>query len=271
MKRRAYLAASGTGALAALTGCLGTGSGSSDVSHVGNIDAEFAANADLPTDDDPSDGYPPEYGDPESRSVDESQFRALQVNGETVTLVPVDVSHYWHQQSAARFVDARGTGQYKSSHIYGAVNSPAVQNSQGGGISGWNKDDRVVCYCGCPHHLSSVRAAGLQKSGFSNVYVIDEGFFEWRDLGYPLMGTTFESSAARVIDGEVAASYAGEYAWATQPDSGQQEAAPIGDDGSFEIHLRFADLTDDTPIRVETPEFEVTRPLGDLTGGVLTE
>ncbi|MFB6072944.1 MAG: rhodanese-like domain-containing protein [Halobacterium sp.] len=271
MKRRAYLATAGSGALAVLAGCSALlGGGSSSLNHAGTLDAEFAANVDLPADDDPSDGYPPQYGNPGDRSIDESRFSALSVNGETVTLVPIEVSHYWHQTAAARFVDARGLDQYKTSHVYGAVNSPAVRNSQGGGIDNWPKGDRIVCYCGCPHHLSSIRAAGLQKAGYSNVYVIDEGFFEWRDRGFPMRGTSFEAAAKRVIEGEVAAAYAGEYAWATQPETGQQEAARIREDGSFEIHLRFAGLTAETPIRVATPAFEVTRPLGELVDGVVT-
>ena len=270
MKRRAYLAASGTGALAALTGCLGVlGSGSSSVKHVGNLDADFAANADLPADDDPSDGYSPQYGDPETRSVDESRFGALDVNGESVTLVPVDVSHYWHQQGAARFVDARGLSQYKNSHIYGAVNSPATRNSQGGGISGWSEDDRVVCYCGCPHHLSSIRAAGLQKAGFTDVYALDEGFLgrpdSWSDQEYPMAGTRFAGgNQARVqqwtISGAVDSRYAGEYVWATA--GRQYEAAPVRSDGSYELHLKFANVSADTPVRIRTPTDSVERPLG---------
>jgi rhodanese-related sulfurtransferase len=167
-------------------------------------------------------------------------------------------------------VDARGLDQYRTAHIYGAVNSPAQRGSSGGGISGWDKDDRILCYCGCPHHLSSIRAAGLQKAGFSNVYVFDEGFNVWVNQGLPMRGTSFAARKARVLTGRVDEQYAGEYAWAVATESDKREAAPIADDGSFEIHLRFAGLTEATPIRVTTPAFEVTRPLGELTGDVLT-
>lgn len=272
MKRRAFLGAGATALSASLAGCFGLGgSSSAPVNHPGNLDTTFTANADLPADENHADGFPPEYGNPESMTVDESRFRSLQRNGETVKLVPTDVVRHWHQTGEARFVDARGLDQYRSSHIYGAVNSPAQRGSTGGGISGWSEDDRVLCYCGCPHHLSSVRAAGLQKAGFSNVYVFDQGFFEWRDRGLPMRGTTFADRQARVVEGEVAAAYAGEYAWAEAVDGDQREAAPIGEDGSFELHIRFAEMTDDMRVRVTTPEFEVTGPLGDLTAGVLTD
>lgn len=29
----------------------------------------------------------------------------------------------------------------------------------------WPKDDRIVCYCGCPHHLSSIRGSQLIDDG----------------------------------------------------------------------------------------------------------
>ncbi|WP_232686188.1 rhodanese-like domain-containing protein [Halobacterium zhouii] len=272
MNRRTFLGAS-SGALATLAGCLGGGTNAAarPIKHPGNLETTFHANGDYPSDNDYSDGFPPEYGQQANeRSVDESTFSQLSTNGESVTLVPIDVAHYWHQRQSARFVDARGQRQYERSHVFGSVLSPAVKNSQGGPIEGWPKDDRVVCYCGCPHHLSSIRAAGLQKSGFSNVYVIDEGFGEWRGRGYPMRGTSFAAPENAVIEGDVAAQYAGEYVWATNPASGQQEAAPIREDGSFELHLYFSGMNDEMPIRVSGPSFEVTRPLGELTAAVLT-
>ncbi len=272
MNRRAFLAASATGSLAAVSGCLGLfgSSSSAPVNHVGNLDSEFHANTSLPADDDPADGYPPAHGDPGERSVDPSSFPTTTTNGETIRLAPIEVARYWHQRGDARFVDARALEYYEQAHIYGAVNSPAQRGSQGGGISGWASDDRIVCYCGCPHHLSSIRASALQSAGFSNVFVIDEGFVPWRDNGYAMRGTNFTAPQEALIEGEVDPAHAGEYAWATHEPSGQAEAAPIADDGSFAVHFKFYDLTDAAPIHVQTPAFDVTRPLGDLTGAVLT-
>jgi len=271
MNRRAFLAAGAAGSLAAVSGCLGLfDSSASSVNHVDNLDAEFHANTSMPEDDDPTDGYPPEYGDPDERSVDPSSFPTTTANGESVRLAPIEVARYWHQRADARFVDARSQEQYERAHVYGAVNSPAERGSSGGGISEWANDDRIVCYCGCPHHLSSVRASALQQAGFSNVFVIDEGFGPWYENGEPMRGTDFSAPQEAVVEGDVGAEHAGEYAWATHEASGQREAAPIAEDGSFSLHLKFYDVTDSTPIRVETPAFAVTRPLGDLVGAVLT-
>lgn len=259
MNRRAFLAASATASLAAVSGCLGL-FGSSNTH----------TNMSLPDDDNPDDGYPPAYNDPDERSVDPSSFPTTTTNGESVRLAPIEVTHYWHKRADARFVDARGDDQYGSAHIYGAINSPAERGSTGGGIDSWPKDDRIVCYCGCPHHLSSIRAAALQKAGYSNVFVIDEGFGPWYDNGYAMRGTNFDEPEEAQVQGMVAARHAGEYAWATHEPSGQQEAAPITNDGAFTLHLKFYDVTDDAPIHVSTPEFDVTRPLGELSDGTLT-
>jgi len=260
MNRRAFLAAGAATSLAAVSGCLGVFGSSSNAN----------TNMELPADQNPDDGYPPAYGDPGEREVDPSSFSTTTTNGETVRLAPIEVAHYWHQRADARFVDARGSEQYEPAHVYGAINSPAQRGSTGGGIDGWPTDDRIVCYCGCPHHLSSIRAAALQQAGFSNVFVIDEGFGPWYDNGYAMRGTNFDPPKEAQIQGSVAGQYAGEYAWATHEPSGQREAAPIADDGSFTLHLKFYDVTDDAPIRVQTPAFEVTEPLGELADSVLT-
>jgi len=275
MNRRDVLAATGI-AVAGSAGAyfLFRDTRSAAVEHPGTLDATFAANGDYPSDEDSSDGRPPAFPNPPaSPDADPSTFDTLSMNGETVRLAPIDVVERWYRRGEARFVDARGLGQYEKSHIYGAVSSSAEQGSSGGAIDPWPSDARTVTYCGCPHHLSSMRAAGLQKGGHTNVYALDEGFIEWSDRGYPMAGTGFtggENADLRewTIDGRVDAAYAGQYAWARTDAS--QEAVPIRDDGAFTIHVRFPDTTSETPIEVSTPAFSVTRALGDLASGTVT-
>jgi rhodanese-related sulfurtransferase len=273
MNRRAFLGAGATALAASLAGCFSSSTNSEPqpIKHPGNLDTQFNANKQLPELQNPANGYPPSYGEtPEERTIDESRFGTNSANGEEVALAPIDVVYYWYQRQEARFVDARGLDQYERSHIYGSVSSPAVKDSQGGGIADWPTDTRIVAYCGCPHHISSIRAAGLQKAGYTDVYVIDEGFGEWHNNDYPMLGTDFSEPSEAVIQGEVAPDYAGEYAWATHEPSGQQEAAPIGDDGAFSIRLKFSGMTGEMPIHVSTPAFEVTRPLGELKDVTIT-
>lgn len=281
VRRRDFLAATGTGAVSSLAGCSSLpglrgaddGSNGAPFEHPGTIDETFATNGDYPSDDDPADGIPPAFSNPPANpDVDDSSFETTDVNGESVKLAPIDVVETWYRRAEARFVDARGLTQYKDAHVYGSVLSTAQRESKGGGIAGWPKSDRIVTYCRCPHHLSSLRAAGLQKAGFQRVYAIDEGFGEWAERDYPMGGTTFESGSRseiseRVIEGKLDARYAGQYVWAAA--NRQYEAAPVRDDGSFTLTLLFSDVTSETPVRVSTPAFTITRPLGELVSSVL--
>lgn len=288
MNRRTLLAALGAGLAGGFAGCLsgsggtptgdempvgpaggggGTSSGgNAPLEHPGTLSTMFVANGDYPTDENPADGRPPEFADqPPSPEAEPSTFETLSVNDETIKLAPIDVVHRWYLRGEARIVDARALSQYERSHVYSAVNSPAQRNSEGGGIEGWDYGDRVVTYCRCPHHLSSIRAAGLQKAGFENVFAIDEGFGVWLDRAYPMAGTAFGSgSQASVqqwtISGSVDSRHAGEYVWAVA--NRQYEAAPVRSDGTYELHLKFADVSSATSVEIRTPTDSFERPLG---------
>lgn len=264
MDRRTYLASAGSIAIG-LAGCIGHRSGSGTDTPGSGTD-----------DPNPDDGYPPESAvesTPESREVDPSSFETLSVGDVEVPLVPVDVAHYWFQRREARFADARGEGQYDESHVTGAVLSTARNvgdwsQPREGTTTDWSADDRIVCYCGCPHHLSSLRAGEFISKDYQKVYAIDEGFFGWRDQGYPVTGGT-ANQQAYVVRGRSDLADAGAYAWATHQATDQQEATPIGEDGSYHLELHFADVDLSTPVHLQTPSYELTAPLSELTESVV--
>jgi hypothetical protein len=135
----------------------------------------------------------------------------------------------------------------------------------------WPKDDRIITYCDCPHHLSSLRAASLKSRGFRKVYALDEGFSSWRERNFPLAGEDVgRVPETRVVEGEVPYRHRGETAWAYHTDSDQREATIIADDASYELEIKFVNLTADSTIRVETPAYSLTAPIGDLTSGRIT-
>lgn len=257
MNRRRYLAAAGAG-LAGFAGCLG-GPGEND------------SSAD-PGDDDPNDGYPPAFeSTPTQRTVTPASFSTATVDGVDVPLAPIDVTHYWYKTGNARFVDARGPEQYDRSHIYGAVLSPAPDGGTTDPVTDWPKEDRIVCYCGCPHHLSAQRAASLLNNGYERVFVIDEGFWEWKERGYPMAGSNVTAEpAVQSISGQTAPEFIGKMAWAWHEPTGQREAAPIGEDGSYTLELRFADMTADSVIAVETPAYRIEAPLAEMATKTVT-
>lgn len=237
--------------------------------HPGTLDQSFATNGEYPSDAAPADGRPPDFSEqPAEPDVDPSTFETLEVNGESVRLVPIDVAHTWYRRGDVRVVDARGLDSYTQAHIYGAVFSKYQDGSTGGGIDGWDTADRVVTYCMCPHHMSTVRAAGLQKAGYSDVYAIDEGFRPWFQREYPMAGTSFaRTSQAQLskwtIQGTVPSAYTGGTARAAT--GRQYEERPIRADGSYELDLYFWNVDESTPVEVSTPAYTVTRPLGELS------
>jgi len=274
MDRRTFAVAAG-GALTGLAGCLGeTLSGGTDTTNDGGSDAGGGTGtaqgtaSDLAAD---ADGYPDEVqAKPEDRTVDTSGLETVEEGGVDVPLLPVEDAHVWWAYRRARFADARGPEQYENSHIRGAVLSPAPEDMRDSDdpVTSWGTADRIVCYCGCPHHLSSIRASQLIRAGYENVYVIDEGFFEWTDLGYPVTGNGGGISEF-VVRGDVHAKYAGENAWVSPIDSEQIESTNVAADGSFELHCKFVDVTLDTRLRVDTPAWSTTGTVRELTSGTV--
>ncbi|MDS0261217.1 rhodanese-like domain-containing protein [Haloarcula sp. S1CR25-12] len=254
MQRRGYLALCGT-VCGGLAGCSGDSNDTPD-------------GAVAPA----SDGYPAQSGTPSTeRDIDTGSFPTTTVEGVDVPLAPIDATQYWYREGTARFADARGRAQYARSHITGAVLSPAPDGGADDPVSDWPNDDRIVCYCGCPHHLSSLRAATLIKNGYERVFVIDEGFWEWQTRGYPVSGTAVTSRpAVQRIRGRTAADDAGQTAWAWHEPTGQREATPIAEGGSYTLELRFSDVGPDSTIAVETPAYRVEDSLDALTTRTVT-
>jgi rhodanese-related sulfurtransferase len=288
VNRRAFLAGTATAASAGLAGCaglLGSSSGpdtDTDDASALTLTPGPTQGDSLPADETHADGYPPDFDErPPEQTVGEGHFEPYDVSGSsvmnadstvTVTLASIDAAYYWYARGDARFVDARPHASYEASHVFGAVSSPYNTAIEGTTVADWPTDDRVVCYCVCPHHQSSIRAAELQRYGFENVYVIDEGFRPWlQDRNYPVAGSRVDSLPEPwTIAGETAPADAGDTAWARHADSDQTEATKIAPDGSYEMALRFRDVTAADVVTVSTPSYEVSGPLGDLAAEVVT-
>lgn len=290
MQRRQLLGFAGGLALSSIAGCAGTGpadQGDPEPTATPSATSQPTfepvsggpRNGDsLPSDGNPRDGRPPAFdSSPPDRHVDPDRFRTMTVdpesfamndqNGVVVPLVSIDIAYYWYWRRAARFVDARAPGGYENSHVFGAVSSPAPAGGEGDDpVADWPTDEPIVCYCGCPHHLSGLRAATLLEQGYEQVYVIDEGFWEWQDRNYPLAGDDVENRPAlRVIDGLADPSHAGATVWAHHRPTAQTEAGPIGPDGRYQLGLRFADVSMSSVVTVETPTYTVSATLRALT------
>lgn len=253
MDRRRFLGM--VGATAGLAGCMGV---SSDGTPTDSATDTPTATA-TPT-------------DTAAGASDPAEFDTLVQDGTEVPLVPIDVAYDWYQQDSARFADARGSFSYQRAHVQGAVLSPAPDGQgENDPVEAWPTDTRIVTYCACPHHLSSMRAASLIQGGYGSVYALDEGFGEWAAREYPMAGNRIQTQLAEyVVAGRTDPADAGDDAWARHEPTGQREATRIGADGRYELVLPFADVTADAPITVETPSYTLTASLGELTSGRVT-
>ncbi len=247
MNRRTVLAVGGTAVIGGVAGCLGDDTGSDD------------------------NGYGPEpETTPEERSIDTSTYPTKVYEGIEVPLAPIDDVFYWYQRQEARVADARKSSQYQKAHIAGAPLSPAPNGGSDDPIAEWSKDERIVTYCGCPHHLSGLRAASLIDNGYEEVYAINEGFGAWIDRGYPLEGSEIsEDRATYEIRGQSDPTYAGEMVMLEQLGADRAEAAPIADDGSYTLQLHYAGSTD-SRFRVEAPDYTTEGTLAELTSNTVT-
>lgn len=86
--------------------------------------------------------------------------------------------------AAIGFLDARAPSDYVAEHIKGAANVPFYEASDY--LFALPKDKWLVSYCACPHAESGVLLDTLLANGFTKVTILDEGFFVWRDRGYPV-------------------------------------------------------------------------------------
>jgi cytochrome c oxidase cbb3-type subunit 3/ubiquinol-cytochrome c reductase cytochrome c subunit len=101
-------------------------------------------------------------------------------------LISVDTVHDALEAGHKMIVaDARTPTDYVTQHIQGAVSVPFYD--AGKYVDKLPRDVDIVTYCGCPHAASSALADSLGRAGFTRLHVLDEGYFVWRDRGYPLV------------------------------------------------------------------------------------
>lgn len=248
MNRRQFLATGAAATIIGVAGCLGnTGSGDNG-------------------------GYGPEpESEPEERSIDADSYQTKVFDGVEVPLAPIDDVYYWYQRQEARMVDARGSSQYDQKHIAGAVLSTAPpETPDDDPVADWSTDDRIVTYCGCPHHLSGLRAAALIQNDYEEVYALFDGFGTWDERGYPLEGSNVSSDRETYqIVGQSDPAYAGDIVRLEQLDASRYEANHIGDDGSYTVQLHYAGSLD-SEFRIEAPDYTVEGTLEELTTSTIT-
>jgi len=99
--------------------------------------------------------------------------------------VPVDAVHA-ALKAGKRLVllDARAADDFQQGHIEGAVGIPFY------GLESYldrlPRDTWIIAYCGCPHAVSGQAVDALKAAGFARAAILDEGYYVWKERGYPV-------------------------------------------------------------------------------------
>ena len=85
-------------------------------------------------------------------------------------------------------LDTRTSSEWHNAHIPGAIPIPYYISEDKVAEGLPNDDTWIIAYCSCPHAASDKVINMLRKKGYKNTAVIDEGFFNWINAGYPIIG-----------------------------------------------------------------------------------
>ena len=143
--------------------------------------------------------------------------------------------------------DVRARTSFQDSHIRGAFNMPYGQFEQPDvvALGDVTPDTHIVTYCGCPHHLAGLAADQLIAWGYNKVRVLYEGFWYWRDRGYPVDGLQAVSITTLRFAGRIAPDdrpLTGTDVFIRHVRNGQLEAVATDASGRFETDFHVLDF-----------------------------
>jgi cytochrome c oxidase cbb3-type subunit III len=114
----------------------------------------------------------------------EGEPPSFEMPEEGVAYLPIaDVYAELEANKAFIFLDARPLVDYKLQHIQGAYSIPFYEVEDH--FDAYPKEVWYVAYCGCPHAESGMVAEYFLNNGHTTVGILDEGYLEWEELGYP--------------------------------------------------------------------------------------
>ncbi|MBX2875193.1 MAG: c-type cytochrome [Saprospiraceae bacterium] len=91
-------------------------------------------------------------------------------------------------EDSLRFVllDARSKVAWRQTHIPGAVPVPYYEEPEDFIQHIPNDSTFIVAYCACPHAASGRVIKTLNRYGYKNTAILDEGILVWARMGYPV-------------------------------------------------------------------------------------
>ncbi|MBF2054673.1 MAG: rhodanese-like domain-containing protein [Candidatus Sericytochromatia bacterium] len=173
-------------------------------------------------------------------------------------------------------VDVRSRVEYNAEHIKGAISYP-YQVIRTSNQFPFGKDRQLLLYCGCPHHLSGLSAESLKEKGYTNVKVIDEGYWGWKHFGFPIvLNPNAPKQMSMDVEGQlmqngVALAY--QDIFLLHPETGQLEATRTNSQGAFKMGLHFRGLNPDDQLvfHLKDDTRLQTVRISELTGPMLLD
>lgn len=181
-------------------------------------------------------------------------------------LIAAKDAYELHQKRQALFVDVRSRFEYNAEHIQHAISFPYKAISVAHTFP-FPKDKPLIMYCGCPHHLSGMSAEILKKKGYAQVKVINEGYWGWKQMGYPIIVGIPEAikRISQTIEGRLINAQdkplAGQDVFVEHLPTGQLEATRTDKEGRFRMQLHFAGVQVQERLRISVRQ----QPLAHLT------
>jgi rhodanese-related sulfurtransferase len=113
------------------------------------------------------------------------------------TISPSDVLKLMHDKNASfALVDTQPADGYVDGHIPGAISYPWVMQIKNFPVP-LPRDRVLIFYGSCPNDTSDM-IKKLAEFGYTNVKVMDGGWYKWLELHYPAAGKQSETRPAEL-------------------------------------------------------------------------
>ncbi|MCK0109401.1 c-type cytochrome [Flavobacteriaceae bacterium S0825] len=83
-------------------------------------------------------------------------------------------------------LDARSQVAWRQTHIPGSIPVPYYEDPEEFIKHIPKENTMIVAYCACPHAASGKVVSKLNKLGYTNTAILDEGILIWAQLGFPV-------------------------------------------------------------------------------------
>lgn len=176
--------------------------------------------------------------------------------------ISADLAKVLYDRKQAVFVDVRGKTAFEAEHIQGAMLFPLV-NLQEGKLPPLSRDTAMILYCGCPHGLSEEAGRILKSHGYTTVYILDEGFYGWKEKGYPVRSNPKKLQGFKEwrLYGYASGVSAGTKVFVTHLPTGETESFFIGEKGRFETYFPLYGAKEKDPLEFRIGQKKVVKSL----------